>query len=148
MEKKIIVLGLGPHDPTLGKRMANEQDKHLVVNVSGSACPKCGCQIYSPFGDGKLIHDVNSCGGLVKTVQSRPIVSEINAIISVYFVAEDKEFKFKGLCPYCNGDLTYRCNGWEQDEHGLWMADTFDVECSTEPDMDSEEWEDWMQPAH
>jgi len=36
-----------------------------LQNVSGSACPKCGCQIYSPFGDGRLMHDVNSCGGIV-----------------------------------------------------------------------------------
>lgn len=62
-----------------------------------------------------------------------------------FLVPEDKEFKFKKLCPYCKGDLTYRCNGWEQDDNGLWMADSFDVDCSTEPDMESEEWEDWMQ---
>ncbi|HYQ56196.1 MAG TPA: hypothetical protein VEP89_02535 [Draconibacterium sp.] len=36
-----------------------------IQNVSGSACPKCGCQIYSPFGDDRLMHDVNSCGGIV-----------------------------------------------------------------------------------
>lgn len=64
---------------------------------------------------------------------------------SFSIVSEDKEFKFKKLCPYCNGDLTYRCNGWEQDDNGLWMADSFDLECSTEPDMESEEWEEWMQ---
>lgn len=69
----------------------------------------------------------------------------VGAVIGGFsIVPEDKEFKFKGLCPYCQGDLTYRCNGWEQDENGLWMADSFDMECSTEPDMESEEWEDWM----
>ena len=59
-------------------------------------------------------------------------------------VSEDKEFKFKGLCPYCGGDLTYHCEGWEQDDDGTWLADCMQSECSTEPDMDSEEWEDWM----
>lgn len=60
-------------------------------------------------------------------------------------VPKDKEFKFKGLCPYCQGDLTYRCNGWEQDDNGLWMADSFDMDCSTEPDMEVEdEWNDWL----
>jgi len=60
-------------------------------------------------------------------------------------VSENKEFKFKGLCPYCNGDLTYRVNGWERQEDGTWKADSFDtVECSSEPNMDSKEWEDWM----
>lgn len=43
----------------------NENSGLHLQNVSGSACPKCGCQIYSPFGDGRLMHDVNSCGGIV-----------------------------------------------------------------------------------
>jgi len=60
-------------------------------------------------------------------------------------VPENKEFKFKALCPYCGGDLTYTCNGWEADDNGLWMADSFDMECSTEPGVEGEEWEDWMQ---
>jgi hypothetical protein len=70
-----------------------------------------------------------------------------NAGLAVDFklVKEDKEFKFKGLCPYCEGDLTYRANGWEQDENNLWKADSFDMDCSTEPDIDSDEWEDWFQ---
>lgn len=64
-----------------------------------------------------------------------------------YIVKEDKEFKFKKLCPYCNGNLTYICNGWEQaDEDGLYIADTFDVECSNEPkNTDSDEWNFWLQ---
>lgn len=60
-------------------------------------------------------------------------------------VPEDKEFKFKKLCPYCQGDLTYTANGWEQDEDGLWMADSFDMECSSEPkDVLTEEWDEWL----
>ena len=61
-------------------------------------------------------------------------------------VPQDKEFKFKKLCPYCKGDLTYTANGWEQDDNGLWMADSFDMDCSNEPSMDNEdEWEEWMR---
>lgn len=26
-------------------------------------CPKCGCQIYDPFGRGAVVHDVESCAG-------------------------------------------------------------------------------------
>lgn len=60
-------------------------------------------------------------------------------------VPEDKEFKFKQLCPYCKGDLTYTCNGWEQDDGDMWAADTFDCSCSNEPeDMESDEWEEWL----
>ena len=69
----------------------------------------------------------------------------LGAVIGGFIIVpEDMEFKFKGLCPYCKGDLTYRCYGWEKDENGLWMADSFDMDCSTEPDMESEEWEYWM----
>jgi hypothetical protein len=60
-------------------------------------------------------------------------------------VKEDKEFKFKNICPYCSGDLTYVANGWEQDENDFWKADCFDMECSSEPNVESEEWEDWMR---
>lgn len=69
-----------------------------------------------------------------------------NVIGGFVVVPENKEFRFKKLCPYCKGDLTYTCNGWEQDENGLWMADSFDMNCSTEPDMeDEDEWNDWFQ---
>lgn len=72
------------------------------------------------------------------------LVGAVSGSFSI--VPEDKDFKFKKLCPYCNGDLTYRCNGWEQDDNGLWMADSFDIECSSEPDMeDEDEWEEWLQ---
>lgn len=79
-------------------------------------------------------------GLTVSPNDSKPFV-----IGGFFLVSKDKEFKFKNLCPYCKGNLTYRCNGWEQDENGLWMADSFDMECSTEPDVESDEWEDWMQ---
>jgi len=70
----------------------------------------------------------------------------LGAVIGGFsIVPETKEFKFKGLCPYCKGDLTYTANGWEQDDNGLWTADSFDMECSTEPDMeDEDEWDDWF----
>lgn len=72
------------------------------------------------------------------------VVTRIEFDYKLIFVPADKEFKFKGLCPYCKGDLTYQCNGWQMDENGLWMADTFDMSCSTSPDIDSKEWEDWI----
>lgn len=63
-----------------------------------------------------------------------------------HIVPEDKEFKFKNICPYCTRDLTYTCTGWEQDDNELWMADSFDCECSNTPsDMESDEWEEWLQ---
>ncbi|MBX2927023.1 MAG: hypothetical protein KF852_04245 [Saprospiraceae bacterium] len=70
----------------------------------------------------------------------------ITAFDGFVMVSEDKEFKFKNLCPYCKGNLTYRPYGWETDDNGLWMAVSFDVDCSTEPDMEEEEeWDYWFQ---
>jgi hypothetical protein len=62
-----------------------------------------------------------------------------------HLVPEDKEFTFKKLCPYCKGDLTYRPNGWEQDDEGLWMADGFDVECHSMPSFKSKKFAEWMR---
>lgn len=58
-------------------------------------------------------------------------IAKPTVIGGFFLVSEDKEFKFKNLCPYCKGNLTYRCNGW-------------DIECSTKPDMESDDWEDWI----
>lgn len=75
---------------------------------------------------------------------SQPIAKP-DVIGGFVMVSEDKEFKFKKLCPYCKCDLTYTANGWEQDDNGLWMAASFDMDCSTEPDMeDEDEWDDWF----
>jgi hypothetical protein len=59
-------------------------------------------------------------------------------------VTSDKEFKFKGLCPYCGGDLTYHVEGWEQEEDGTWTADCITSECSTMPSFRSRKFDDWM----
>lgn len=78
--------------------------------------------------------------------QVSPTCPKPNVIGGFVMVREDKEFKFRNLCPYCKGNLTYTCNGWEQDDNGLWMADSFDMDCSTEPDMsDEDEWEEWFK---
>jgi len=61
-------------------------------------------------------------------------------------VPEDKEFRFKKLCPYCKADLTYRANGWVQDEQGYWKADSFDMDCHSMPqNFKSVKWDDWME---
>lgn len=81
----------------------------------------------------------------VQDSQVSPADAKPSVIGGFVVVQQDKEFKFKKLCPYCQGDLTYTANGWEEDDNGLWMADSFDMNCSSEPDMeDEEEWNDWM----
>lgn len=74
-----------------------------------------------------------------------PSIANAPVIGGFVVVPEDKRFIFEGMCPYCGGNLTYTCYGFEKDENGLWMADSFDMFCSTEPDMeDEDEWNDWF----
>lgn len=61
-------------------------------------------------------------------------------------VDEDHVFKFKGLCPYCGGNLYFHAEGW--DKHPaktFWKGTSFYWDCSTEPeDIMSDEWDEWM----
>ncbi len=61
-------------------------------------------------------------------------------------VDTDKEFVFKGLCPYCGGDLTYRALGFKQEDDGLWAADGMESLCSTMPDFQTQKklWHSWI----
>ncbi len=70
----------------------------------------------------------------------------VDALVSPQFVLVDcgKEFKFRKLCPYCEGNLTYKATEWEKQDDGTWVATSFDSECSSEPDIESDEWEEWM----
>ncbi|HET8886814.1 MAG TPA: hypothetical protein VFM70_10735 [Salinimicrobium sp.] len=60
------------------------------------------------------------------------------------FVPDNKEFYFKGLCPYCKGDLTYTVDGMIEDEDGLWKADNVEAQCSNEPNIETDAWNDWF----
>ena len=40
-------------------------------------CPKCGCQIFDPFGGGVLMHDVNRCRGHLESKYNNPRNIEI-----------------------------------------------------------------------
>ena len=36
------------------------------VQTVGNTCPKCGCQINSPFNPSYRIHDIEKCTGIIK----------------------------------------------------------------------------------
>lgn len=76
-------------------------------------------------------------------------------------VEDHKQFKFRKLCPYCGANMTYTATGWDQDTETkyprklkkqlkkkynwpLWIATSFDHDCHSMPDFESEEWDDWM----
>ena len=79
----------------------------------------------------------------IQTESHAPLSGVVESSLQV--VDEHKEFVFNNACPYCKCRLTYVAEGWIEDDNGQWMADSFDMQCSSEPDMDkTDEWEEWL----
>jgi hypothetical protein len=61
-------------------------------------------------------------------------------------VTPTTKFTFKGLCPYCSGDLVYEATGWDRHpSKTFWKVTELQSTCSNEPNIDSDEWEHWFQ---
>ena len=56
----------------------------------------------------------------------------------------DHVFSLKTPCPYCGGRITFRATGWVQEDDGSWSAESGDMECSSEPDIATAEWHNWV----
>lgn len=55
----------------------------------------------------------------------------------------EKCLRIKTPCPICGGQLTVKCgDAWEED-NGDWIATEIDIDCLTEPDVESDEWIQW-----
>jgi hypothetical protein len=48
------------------------------------------------------------------------------------------------VCPYCDGQLTVYFDGFDQQDDGTWAAASLNVECETEPAVESKNWDDWF----
>ena len=48
-------------------------------------------------------------------------------------------------CPICGAQLCVDPEEWETDEEGRWQLTEpgFHLECTTEPDLDGDDWEAW-----
>ena len=66
-----------------------------------------------------------------------------NRIEFRYLVPSDYRFKFKNLCPYCDGDMEFYTEAWTQDDDGTWYTDEAKGDCMTMPDFESPEWKEW-----
>ncbi len=51
------------------------------------------------------------------------------------------------VCPYCQDQMSAYFTGWTQNKDGTWRSDEIQLDCESEPDIDSDEWEDWER-AH
>ena len=68
-EQKIIIAFTDPLNKQIEKltiENAKLKLQLLQTDVSGSTCPKCGCQINDPFTGTAIIHDVQACGGIIR----------------------------------------------------------------------------------
>ena len=59
-------------------------------------------------------------------------------------IVDSNNFKHETKCPYCNKNLICSIDGMIEDDEGRWMADSILMDCETEPDIDSDEWEKWF----
>jgi hypothetical protein len=51
------------------------------------------------------------------------------------------------VCPICGARLYASCDSWVEEgdeEEVIWKAESLNIDCETEPDIKSDEWEDWM----
>lgn len=50
------------------------------------------------------------------------------------------------VCPYCESALTVCVEGASFDRRAsCWVADDIASDCASEPDMDSPEWDEWIE---
>jgi hypothetical protein len=61
--------------------------------------------------------------------------------------------KSVGLCPYCDGEvgLVAECQGWSLESDGTWSAESIDLSCKNEPELDEtsgpqqlDAWDEWL----
>lgn len=48
------------------------------------------------------------------------------------------------ICPYCKTKLTVHITGGVMEDDGTWSVDCIQIDCESEPDIDSPEWQDWI----
>lgn len=72
-------------------------------------------------------------------------MSPIEPVVRVLLPEEKLPLKLKApRCPICGGALFIAAvNGAEVDDTGEWIATDIDIDCEKEPDIDSDEWENW-----
>jgi hypothetical protein len=48
-------------------------------------------------------------------------------------------------CPYCETKLVVQVSAWDEVMPGFGVAVSIDMNCETEPDIESDEWEEWLR---
>ncbi len=52
--------------------------------------------------------------------------------------------KAVALCPYCNAQMFVLATGWTEEEEGKpWTVSSIETSCESEPDIDSDAWDEW-----
>jgi hypothetical protein len=89
----------------------------------------------------------DSCAGMAASIRKAGDALRQN-LVPRKLVPENHVFKMKQpVCPICGGTLYVHVEGWTQettDPTSDWLADTLVVECEHAPDLDSDEFDAWM----
>lgn len=48
------------------------------------------------------------------------------------------------VCPKCDASLVAHFEEWTEETDALWVCETAKLDCTTGPDIGSEEWEEWF----
>lgn len=73
------------------------------------------------------------------------MTNPVETLVRVPWPEDKLPLKLKNpKCPICGGALFITgVNACEQEDNGDWIASEIDIDCENEPDIDSDEWEDW-----
>ena len=73
-------------------------------------------------------------------------MSPIEPVVRVLFPEEKMPFKLmQDICPICGSEIVLsEVGGLELDDNGEWIATEITLECTSEPDIDSDGWNDWL----
>lgn len=66
-------------------------------------------------------------------------------LVRVPWPADKAPIKIKVKCPICGAGLLLDAGeDCEQEENGDWIASSIRIDCESEPDIDSPEWNEWF----
>jgi len=70
----------------------------------------------------------------------------VERVVRVPWPKERAPLKIKARCPICGAGLLLNAGeACEMDDNGEWIASEIDLDCESEPGIDSPEWDNWFQ---
>ena len=128
----------GEHVRLLGQHICVDNRREPLNAITKTDCIKEGFPQLEPHEFVEFYAKHNRCEPttLISRIEFRHLIDS-DALIAI-----PPEI---AVCPYCDTKLTAHSEAWTQEDDDSWIATDVQVDCETEPDMESEEWEEWMK---